>query len=1828
MADRNRPYFSASVAQLRLTFEAHTDDPAILEPIRDELRCRDSVGAKLLLDAVQKRLDELVGSRGERGVGKMGVQGERRDPEPTSRAAGAARQMTPREAAAQKRIAELRLRLLDLTNRNRLLNYKFSDRSRRVVRIVDELPDELLQRVDDNKRLSFKPLPEPGEIPPDETTDEFLLALEQAKRSDEEYLEAIGKLEEEDADGEAMRKLERALRDRLRIQLGLPPLDPREQLSKEEWARRNGIDPSYDLPRADPKTKPKPEHVDSWIQTLLFPDEMERALSGVYDQARSALQETGVNTLYLALGFLEWYEAPASGRPMFAPLLLHSVDLERKIVGGKYRYSVGSLDGDTQINITLSERLHKDFHRRLPELDEEETPEAYLKKVEKTIRDMPRWRVRRFAVVGHFAFARLVMFNDLADANWPGGVGVIANPVIAKIFAGDGPGGDSDGDGFYAEEYDVDDPAVAAKVPLLITDADSSQFSAIIDVMEGKNLAVKGPPGTGKSQTITNVIAAALAAGKSVLFVAEKMAALNVVKDRLEKAGLGHFCFELHSTKTRKKDVLGALDKRLSIQGRLRRDGDLDVALRDLTRTRTQLSNYVSTINRRFGATGRSLHDILWAEQRTRLGNEGLPNALDDLSLAGVKEMTLHDVDDLRARLEVLAATYADIEALGGVERHPWRGVANAGLDFFERERLVNLAMGLRASVTGLLEALDDVSVEVGGAFSDRVGEAIGLAEALSRLPAPAPGIDAELYAALADGSSREALERFVARQGDWLDASRRLAEAASDPDAVAAREDELRQLADLVRGIGANGTTLGDLGSFAERTEREAARVGQAMELGRRLAAALGVESEMTPRALRALLDGGRHAKALPPHLRSMRHAHLHEEAAKAVLDAAYERARRLISKMVPLTERLSFGLDVEPREWRALAETLRGAGAVSALLSGRVRAAKRKYRGLMRTPARMSRQAMAADLDALAECAEIAKGLASDAALQSVCGPHFRGHETPFEALIAVNAFALAVKTTFSGSDSLQASLRAVLLEGPSERLEDAARLAEHPDVGLTVEVWEECEHRRVAQLGQHRATLTHRAAKAAEAGRRADALGLKPGLASARVEDVSSAARELKTAESEIERDDVARKLLGPTWRGPRTDRARVVDALAAARATDEANLPLELRRHLFHAERDRRIERLKDLASALVEALRKTAELWEEAKKLGHLDETRFLGSSLRESSGAEVAARLDEALAQPEQLSAWTGYLAARQDCADAGLQGILIAFEGRPLLARHLTAAVERVFWRSLAREALAEHPTVGRFRGVQIEKARERFRKLDEQIIELQRKTLAAELCRRPIQAGYRGDSRKQDTGRVLIEREIEKQRRHIPIRDLLDRAGIAVRQMKPCFMMSPLSVAQFLRPGRLQFDLVVIDEASQMRPEDALGAVARGGQVVVVGDPMQLPPTSFFDRVDRVVDDEVDEEELIDNESILDLALTEFRPARALRWHYRSRHESLVAFSNRHFYEDSLIVFPSPLDPERHQRDPKLGVYHHFVGGTYKGHVNIVESLKVAEAAVAFMAAEPDKSLGIVTLNQAQRDILMEEMDRLVPREPAAARYVERWEDTLEPFFIKNLENVQGDERDVIFISTVYGPDAATGVVMNRFGPINGIYGHRRLNVLFTRAKDRVEVFTSMRPSDIKAGEGSQPGVHALKAYLEYAETGRLETGEATDREIESEFERLVRARLAEKGFDVTPQVGVAGYFIDLAVRHPRRSGYLLGIECDGATYHSARSARDRDRLRQQVLERLEWKIYRIWSTDWFHNPDGEMQRLLTHIDQLLQIEGARQRPDRQRPAAVRPT
>ena len=534
-----------------------------------------------------------------------------------------------------------------------------------------------------------------------------------------------------------------------------------------------------------------------------------------------------------------------------------------------------------------------------------------------------------------------------------------------------------------------------------------------------------------------------------------------------------------------------------------------------------------------------------------------------------------------------------------------------------------------------------------------------------------------------------------------------------------------------------------------------------------------------------------------------------------------------------------------------------------------------------------------------------------------------------------------------------------------------------------------------------------------------------------------------------------------------------------------------------------------------------------------------------------------------------------------------------------------------RVYRWNLTRHRLQQlngHPSaLDQLRGDDQMARRERFHQLEEELLTLDRQEVISAIHRDPaaLPSGNNQGKRSEFTELALIQNEVVKQKGHRPLRQLFHRAGEALRGLKPCWMMPPGTVASLLpREAAEQFDLVIIDEASQMPPERALGLLSRAGQCVIVGDPKQLPPTSFFRR--RSSSDEEAAESLVDGEalneeSILDLCTKAFHPVRRLKWHYRSRHGSLIAFSNRHFYNNELVVFPSC--------DRDFAIHRHLVTEPrYRSGLNPPEVERVCSVVLEQLQRHPDRSLGVVAMNEEQATAIATQLEKLAMQHERLRRRLDE-QNGSEELFIKALENVQGDERDTIVISTTYGPAQPGGEVSLNLGPIKDSGGERRLNVLFTRARYAIELVTSIQSHQIRPRPGSLEGIHAFQAYLRYVESRSLDSDDSTCREPETPFERVVSEALQRHGFSVECRVGVANYFIDLAVLHPQNPGiYLLAIECDGPTYHAARAARDRDKYRQAVLEGLGWRVVRIWSADWCANPERETQKLLDQLRQRL--------------------
>ena len=578
---------------------------------------------------------------------------------------------------------------------------------------------------------------------------------------------------------------------------------------------------------------------------------------------------------------------------------------------------------------------------------------------------------------------------------------------------------------------------------------------------------------------------------------------------------------------------------------------------------------------------------------------------------------------------------------------------------------------------------------------------------------------------------------------------------------------------------------------------------------------------------------------------------------------------------------------------------------------------------------------------------------------------------------------------------------------------------------------------------------------------------------------------------------------------------------------------------------------------------------------------------------------EAAAALAEAV--PECRGALR-YRATRAVAAAKGLAPFAAHLESLPAVPS--ADAAGRLFDSAHAArmldEALAAEPALAQFNGLDHSERIKRFRELDDRFANLSREAAFAKISEKlPLDMSAKV-AKKSELG--ILRHECEKKMRHKPIRQLLAEIPTLAPALKPCFLMSPLSVAQYLPPDTDPFDLIVFDEASQIPVWDAIGVIARGKQLIVVGDPKQMPPTSFFQKSDTEGEDD-DEAAQEDMESILDECLAAGVFSSHLNWHYRSRHESLIAFSNHNYYDDRLYTFPAA------NRSPSLGVRFQFVAdGIYDRKASRTNE-KEARALVDWVfdhvkaPGYKPRSVGVVTFSEAQKDLIEGLFEERREKDPSIESFFS--DENPEPFFVKNLENVQGDERDVILFSVGYAADKDGKLAMN-FGPLNRTGGERRLNVAVTRAKEQVVVFASIHGSQIDLSRTSAVGAAHLKSFLEFAEKGSDAAPQAAAKD-NGAFPKAVAEFLRGKGYEVDECVGTGACRIDLAVKKPGADDYLLAIECDGPSYASQLTVRDRDQLRPSVLKSLGWKLTRLWSVDWALDRTRAENALLALLDSL---------------------
>lgn len=690
--------------------------------------------------------------------------------------------------------------------------------------------------------------------------------------------------------------------------------------------------------------------------------------------------------------------------------------------------------------------------------------------------------------------------------------------------------------------------------------------------------------------------------------------------------------------------------------------------------------------------------------------------------------------------------------------------------------------------------------------------------------------------------------------------------------------------------------------------------------------------------------------------------------------------------------------------------------------------------------------------------------------------------------------------------------------------------------------------------------------------------------------------------------------ARAAFGGVWKDAATDWKLAASILDWVENQEGGNTAQEMRQLAAGVEDS---TALQPLIQQLVDAVQAFNAAWGKLATALRLDvSARFEAPDIGQVPLLSIGDALEGWTASVDGLLAWLNFHDAAKRARELGLSDVINSIGIGPEALDRVVPQFWLAFYLEMLNQVTETYPELSTFDGRRHELLVKEFTELDRNRLAVaQYEAAAAHFVGTPKSSANIG-------ALGMLRSEIMRKRNHMALRKLFEKCASPIQALKPVFMMSPLSVAQFLAPGAVEFDLLVIDEASQVEPVDALGAIARCRQIVVVGDDKQLPPTSFFSRITGGDDPDEPEEgaQAKDLESILSLCSAKGLPQRMLKWHYRSRHESLIAVSNKEFYDGELFIVPSP-DRER----LNAGLSFHFIeegrfdrGNTQKNHA---EAVTIAMAAIEHAKHHPNLSLGVGAMSVRQRQAISDEIELARREHPELDLFISQQHKD-EPFFVKNLENIQGDERDVIMISIGYGRSKSDGKMYQSFGPLNADGGHRRLNVLISRARQRCEVFSSIKADDIRIDERSRFGLVALKTFLKYAEQGDLGVAAFTGKAADSPFEESVQAVLSKHGFQVDNQVGVAGFFIDLAVVDPESSGrYLLGIECDGATYHSAASARDRDRLRQEILETHGWTIHRIWSTDWFQRPQQEADRLLRAVSSA---KTTRHRVDVSKPTA----
>lgn len=1415
-------------------------------------------------------------------------------------------------------------------------------------------------------------------------------------------------------------------------------------------------------------------------KTSLSVNDTLSTLRKLNSKTKEYLENKGVNILYIVYGFLNWKDKGTSGVEYRSPLVLMPISMNQSSIISPIELT--RTEDDFNINLALAKKLKIELNMDLPEFNEGDTLEDYFNIVENFCKHLGWYVEKSVAQIMLLNYTKIPMYYDLEKH-----VDEVYRHELINLLNGDGSNIKYEHiDNINHDEENIDEC-------FSVVDADSSQQDAISMAKRGVSFVLQGPPGTGKSQTITNIISELLGQGKKVLFVSEKMAALDVVYKRLKGVGLQDFCLTLHNPNAKRNEIMDQIREVVQLSNN--RSGLFidSLKLEKLVSVRDDLNEFVRQLNTVIEPLGMSVYEV-----NSELGVLGdivdIDFVQDGVEYINAKEF-LRNIDILNE--------YQRVIIRNNILENPWYGCKIEELTYSFRQKFAANSNDIVDYMGKLIDStninkyfdmdIDNVSYDVCRSFISLYDY---LSNNLIRVDRYLFNIDIEQLLLVIDIYQR----------------------AVSNHNKLVNNKEKVKAISDKIYVL---------LKEIIDKYETGVIHNSDIIDLNSNI--------KILNDTAQSQIDIDVFTDNLSKY------------------SAVYIEINKLSEKYKAYKEKFDKLLEVE--------------GKQAELVS------------------KLKQEISDIENSLLFEYTEdiFTFNVSEYKEILETRNTFFGRLSSQYKWVIQSISNSHKVSNQVTYSEAIELLNKLLDLQGRKDNLvEQQSKLYKYlENIRQFKDYFKDAE----TKLSELNAALTE--------------------LSNHIISTYNNIKTEIANVYSSIcSNIEVHNKDIADAYGKIYAFIGDFKDSELQG-VVNKATWVLGIKEKCKYKLSEYLISRIEngslDISELYTDYMIVKEWVVEYENQVGIFNDL-FENYDIHLVSLKDLRGKIKACSEHLDLLEVYVDYKHIMSDINKYKLNGFIDKIDKVKISNNDIVNAYKKCFYRSWLDANMSKFELLSRFRCDRQNDKIDDFRELDIEQLGIARNKLYNKLNKEIPNLNFSGLSNES----TLLRRELSKKRSGVTIRKLIAQIPNLLVALKPCIMMSPLSVSTYFSESDFKFDTVIFDEASQICTEDAICSIFRAKQVIIAGDSKQLPPTSFFGASDDLMAGDEDDMDIGVYESLLDEA--SIFPTQTLLWHYRSKHEHLITFSNYEIYNRTLVTFPSAINKQK-----DLGVEFEYVkNGIYEKGAkggNILEAERICELLKEHFDNHPDRSIGIIAFGERQQSVIEDAVMNFMVKYKSYEKYF----NGVESVFIRNLESVQGDERDTIILSVGYGFDYNGKFSMN-FGPLNKVGGERRLNVAITRARYNLKVVASFLPTDMRVDNLSSVGPVLLRDFLEFAMHSDNKLNSNNDKsKLQGKFEQSIYDYLVSEGYTVRTMVGCSDYRIDMAVCYPGDPDkYVIGIECDGHNYSSARTARERDRLRQSVLNNMGWKLYRIWSIDWIKSMISERNKLKEAIDKAIKEYG----------------